>query len=151
DVLRSRCDYAGVSRRLPDLIRGLHAAAHGSDRPAVLRMMVRAGHVAADACRYVGYPADSWVGAEWVRRAAEDLDDPVMTGYASFVRAGMATGAGAYNRGHSLATHAVDKLAGHAAEKHAPEVLGLLLLTSGHTAYAVRRPADGVEYYAEAV
>jgi hypothetical protein len=45
----------------------------------------------------------------------------------------------------------VDKLAGHAAKKHAPEMLGLLLLTSGHTAYAVRRPADGAEYYAEAV
>src|SRR5262249_28654261 len=29
-------------------------------------------------------------------------------------------------------------------------MLGLLLLTSGHTAYATRRPADGVEYYAEA-
>jgi transcriptional regulator with XRE-family HTH domain len=149
-ALRFRCDYVGASRRLPDLIQGLHAAAAGPDRPAALRLMFQAGHMVMAACRYLGYPTEGWVGAEWVRRAADELGDPVMTGYAAFVRAHAATGVGAYNRGHSLAVHAVDKLAGHVAEKHAPEVLGLLLLTAGHTAYAVRRPADGVEYYAEA-
>jgi hypothetical protein len=74
-----------------------------------------------------------------------------MTGYASFVRAHAATGAGAYKRGHSLAARAVDKLASHTNEENAPAMLGLLLLTSGHTAYAIRRPADGAGYYAEAV
>jgi transcriptional regulator with XRE-family HTH domain len=149
-ALRSRCDYAGASRRLPDLIRGLHAAAYGPDRPAALWMMLQAGHVATSACRYLGYPTEGWVSAEWVRRAADELNDPVMIGYAAFVRAHAATGVGAYNRGHSIASRAADELAGHTDEKHAPEVLGLLLLASGHTAYAVRRPADGAEYYAEA-
>jgi len=136
-ALRSRCDYVGASRRLPDLIRGLHAAAHGRDRAAALGMMVSVGHVAADSCRYVGFPGEGWVGAEWVRRAAEDLDDSVMTGYASFVRAHAATGAGAYNRGYSLASRAADELAQRADQEHAAEMLGLLLLTSGHTAYAI--------------
>src|SRR5262249_54004119 len=120
------------------------------DRPAALWMMLQTGHVAASACRYLGYPTEGWVSAEWVRRVADELNDPVMTGYAAFVRTHSATGVGADNRGHSIPTRAVDRLAGHAGEKHAPEVLGLLLLASGHTAYAIRRPADGAEYYTEA-
>lgn len=148
--LWSRCDYAATTHRLPDLIRGLHAAAHGPDRAAALRLMIHAGQVAVHTCKYVGYPADGWVGAEWVRRAAEHLNEPVMSGYAAFVRAHAATGAGAYHRGHSLASRAVDELAGHVGEQYAPEMLGLLLLTSGHTAYAIRRPTKGAEYYAEA-
>jgi len=148
--LRSRCDYAATGRRLPDLIRGLHAAAHGPDRTEALRLMIVAGDIAAHTCKYTGYPAEGWVGAEWVRRAAEQLGDPVMAGYASFARAHAATGMGAYNRGHSLAARAADELAGHADEDHAAGVLGLLLLTSGHTAHAIRRPAEGDQFYAEA-
>jgi transcriptional regulator with XRE-family HTH domain len=71
--LRSRCDYAGAGRRLPALIRGLHAATGGLDREA-LSLMVRVSQMASTTCRYVGYPAEAWLAAEWGRRAAERMD-----------------------------------------------------------------------------
>jgi transcriptional regulator with XRE-family HTH domain len=148
--LQIRCDYAGAGRRLPDLIRRLHASANGPEHGAVLGLMVHAGDIALNTCKYVGYPAEGWLGAEWARRAAERIDDPARTGYAAFARAHAATGCGAYNRGHTLASRAVDDLAQHASAANASAMLGMLLLTAGYTAYATKRASDGAEYFTEA-
>ncbi len=148
-TLYARWDLAGITHRLPDLIRGLHAAAvAGPDSAAALRLMVHTGQLVSTSCKYAGSPAEAWMGAEWARRAAERLEDPVMTGYAAFTRAHAAIGA--YKRAHNLAARAADELARQADAEHAPEILGVLLLTCAHTAYATKRTSDGAEYFAEA-
>src|SRR5262249_6108682 len=148
--LRFRCDFAGAGPRLPDLIRGLHAATHGPDRDDALRLMVYTGLVAQGACRYVGYPGEGWLAAEWSRHAAEQLNDPVMTGYAAFTRGLALSECGVYRRAHRLAARAADAMTAHVETEQGAEVLGMLLMTAAHTAYATKRAGDGAEYYAEA-
>ncbi|PZS35011.1 MAG: transcriptional regulator [Pseudonocardiales bacterium] len=149
-ALRSRLDYAGAGQYLPRLIRELHAAAASPDRDTALRLAVIVGDVALSVARYTGYPAEAWLGAEWSRQAAEALDDPVLLGFSAWARTHAATGCGAYERGHALATRAVDALQDNLSAPNAAEMLGLLLLTSAHTSYAIKRPGDAAEYFAEA-
>lgn len=149
-ALRSQCDYAGAGQYLPRLIRELHATAAGADRTTALGLAVFVGDVAVSVARYTGYPADSWLGAEWAWRAAETLDDPVLLGFAAWTRTHAATGCGSYGRGHTLATRAADELQGKLDAPNAMEMLGLLLLTAAHTAYATKRPGEGAAAYAEA-
>src|SRR6266545_434851 len=119
-TLYARWDLAGITHRLPDLIRGLHAAAvAGPDSAAALRLMVHTGQLVSTSCKY-----------------------------AAFTRAHAAIGA--YKRAHNLAARAADELARQADAEHAPEILGVLLLTCAHTAYATKRTSDGAEYFAEA-
>lgn len=148
--LSDRVDYAGVGRLLPRLIRELHAATAGPDRQTALRLAVSVSPAAAVAARYVGYPAEAWLAAEWSRQAAEAADDPVLQSLAAFTRVFAAGGCGAYARGHALATRAVDDLQRQLSGSHAPEMLGLLLLAAGHTSYATKCASDGEEYFAEA-
>lgn len=150
-ALRTRCDYAGAGQLLPRLIRELHATAAGGPHwEAALRLSVLVGFVATSLTRYTGYPAEAWLGAEWSRRAAEALDDPVLLAFAAWARGSAATCCGAYQRGHTLATRAVDELQANLNAPQAMEMLGLLMLRAAHTSYATRRPSDGAEYYAEA-
>ena len=149
-ALQTRCDYAGAGRYLPRLIRELHAAAAGPDRETALRLAVLTGFVATHVARYIGYPAEAWLGAEWSRQAAEALEDPVLLGFAGWGRVSAATACGAYERGHKLATRAADELKRSLGAPQATEVFGLLLLRSAHTAYATKRLADGAEYFTEA-
>lgn len=150
-ALRTRCDFVGAGRLLPRLIRELHASAvGGATQETALRLAVLVGDVAVSLARSVGYPAEAWLGAEWSRRAAEALDDPALLGFAAWARTHAAAGCGAYARGHALSTRAADELQGNLSVPHAREMLGMLLLLSGHTSYAIRRPSDGAEYYAEA-
>jgi transcriptional regulator with XRE-family HTH domain len=148
--LHTRCNYAGASQYLPRLLRELHAAAAGPDRATALRLAVPIGYVTTSLARRVGYPAEAWLGAEWSRQAAEALDDPAMLGYAAFTRTLAATGCGSYARGHALTTRAADELQSKLDAPRAMESLGMLLLMSAHTSYALRRPAQGADYYAEA-
>lgn len=149
-ALRTRCDFAGAGRLLPRLIRDLHASAGGTHRDTALRLAVLVGDVAVSLTRSVGYPAEAWLGAEWSRRAAEALEDPALLGFAAWARSHAAAGCGAYARGHTLTTRAADELQGNLGAPNAREMLGMLLLMSGHTSYATKRPSDGAEYYAEA-
>jgi transcriptional regulator with XRE-family HTH domain len=149
-ALWTRCDLAGAGRYLPRLIRELHASAIGPHRETAFRLSVLTGFVLATLARNVGYPADAWLGAQWSRQAAEALGNPTLLGYATFARTLAAAGCGSYTRGHALATRAADELQGDLDTPQATEVLGMLLLMSAHTAYAVKRPADGAEYYDEA-
>jgi transcriptional regulator with XRE-family HTH domain len=149
--LRGRLDYAGAGQYMPRLIRELHATADGPDRETALRLAVFVGEVAVSLARYTGYSADGWLAAEWSRQAAEALGDPVLLGFAAWARTHAVTGCGAYGRGHTLATQAVDQLQATALDApNALEMLGLLLLTSAHTAKATKRPGEAAEYFAEA-
>jgi transcriptional regulator with XRE-family HTH domain len=148
--LHARCNYVGASQYLPRLLRELHAAAAGPDRETALRLAVLTGYVTTSLARRVGYPAEAWLGAEWSRQAAEALDDPALLGHAAFTRTLAATGCGSYARGHALTTRAADELQGKLDAPRALESLGMLLLMSAHTSYALKRPSEGADYYAEA-
>ena len=104
------------------------------------------GPTMAGLTRYLGYPAEAWLATQWCRQAAKRAEDPVLQGLAAWVRVFAAGGCGAYVRGHSLATRAVDELQRRLSLPHAPETLGLLL-SAGHTCYATKRASDGAEYF----
>src|SRR5262249_31015571 len=105
--LHIRCDYAGVGRLLPRLLRELHSASAGIDGQPALRLTVDAMHAASSVLKYLGYPAKSWLAAERCREAAETLEDPVMLAVAAFARACAATACGSFGRGLVIATRAV--------------------------------------------
>ncbi|HEX6075110.1 MAG TPA: helix-turn-helix transcriptional regulator [Micromonosporaceae bacterium] len=128
DLLR-RCDYAGIGRMLPRLIRELHAATHGPDRRDALRLQVLVAVAASGVMRYVVGPAESWLAAERCWQAAQTLEDPVCMGLGLYERAHAATGCGSYSRGVTLARRGVDVLDGHTDAPGALEMLGQLYLT----------------------
>lgn len=135
--LRRRCDYAGATSRLPDLVRGLHTAAFGDERPTALRLLVRANDAASFVVRFLGHPASAALVSERAQQAAEALGDPVMLGLAAYTRAHAAIGCGLYQRARLLADAAADMLEQHAAVPDAMPVRGQLLMTSAMTLYAI--------------
>lgn len=141
--LRAKCDYAGAGHRLPDLIRGLHAAAYGPERADALRALVLATDSASFVVRYAGHPASACLVAERAQQAAEALDDAVMLGLAAWAQAHAATGCGLYGRALTIADQAAARLQPRLAEPDAMEMYGALVLTSAFAAYASGRPADG--------
>src|SRR5207245_5262457 len=40
------------------------AAAHGPDRARALQLLVQATYTASSVAKYLGYPAEAWIGAE---------------------------------------------------------------------------------------
>lgn len=148
--LRNRCDYAGVTARLPVLLGELHAAASGPDRAGALRLMVHATYAASTTFRGLGYPAEAWLAAERCREAAEALDDPVMLAMGTFTRCHATTGCGSYKRGLTLATRAVDSLSGHLDQPGALEMLGMLQLTAAHVNQGLKRLEDSAAWLTEA-
>lgn len=145
-----RCDFAAAAGRLPDLIRGAHAATRGPDRPAALRLLVAASYRASSAARYIGTAGDSWLAAERSRQAARELGDPVLSAWAQWARALAAMGCGAYERGHRLVDRAVDDLRPHLSAPGALEMFGMLHLTAAFAATGEHRRADAETALAEA-
>jgi hypothetical protein len=148
--LRRHCDYAGVGQRLPQLLRELHAAAAGPDRQDALRLLVEATRHAAANVRYVGYPGESLFATERCRQAARELDDPVLIALAEYERTHGATGTGAYRRGLTVVSRAIDELQPHLAAEGAMEILGQLHLTAGFAALGVHRQDEAVDRVNEA-
>jgi transcriptional regulator with XRE-family HTH domain len=148
--LRRRCDYAGVGRLLPGLIRDLHAAAHGRDKEAALRLLVEATFTASGTVRCVDSPAESWLAAERCRQAARELGDPVLLALAEYERSHAATGCGSYARGLSLSRHAAEELEPHIAAAGAPEMLGQLHLTVAFAAVGAKQPGEAPDRVSEA-
>lgn len=135
--LRRKCDYAGATGRLPGLVRGLHAAAFGADRPEALRLMVRAQDVASFVVRFLGHPAAGAMAADRAQQAAEALGDSVMLGLAAYCRAHAAIGCGLYERALRLADTAAEVLERHADAPDALPVRGQLLMTGALAATAL--------------
>lgn len=145
-----RYDYAAVGIRLPGLLRELHAAAAGSERATVLRLMVEATHDASFTVRYLGHPAEAWLAAERCRQVAGELADPVALAVATYVRAHAATSCGGYARGLRLASRAVDALQPHLAAPDALPMLGMLLLTCAFASRALHQADDSGRWVTEA-
>lgn len=149
--LRAKCDYAGAAKRLPDLIRGLHAAAYGPDRADALRGLVVAADTASFVVRYAGHPASSCLVAERAQQAAEALEDPVLLGLAAWAMAHAATGCGLFERAFVVADSAAAQLRPHVGTAaDADEMYGSLLMTAAFGAYATGRTAEADARLAEA-
>ena len=142
DALRQACDYAGAARLVPDLLRDLHAASSGPDRPAALRLLCDVAFVASSIVRNLGHPADAWLGAERCRDAAEATEDPVLVGYAAYARASAASACGSFQRSLTLAGTAVDDLQPHVAMPGGMEMLGSLLLVCAYASRGLKRLDD---------
>ena len=150
DTLRQACDYSGAARLTPDLLRNLHAAAAGPERPAALRLFCDATFIASSVLRNLGHPAEAWLGAERCRDAAEATGDPVLRGYAAYARAGAANACGSYDRGLALAERAVGELRGHAGRPGGAAVLGSLLLICAYAGRGGKRLDASRAWTAEA-
>jgi transcriptional regulator with XRE-family HTH domain len=136
DALRQACDYAGAARLIPGLLRDLHAATAGPDRATAQRRLCDVTFIASSVLRNLGHPADSWLGAERCHDAAIRTGDPVRLGYAAYARAGAATACGAFGRGLTLASRAVDDLS--AVGRDIPGRLAMLGSLQLICAYATR-------------
>jgi transcriptional regulator with XRE-family HTH domain len=136
DALRQACDYAGAARLIPGLLRDLHAATAGPDRATALRRLCDVTFIASSVLRNLGHPADAWLGAERCHDAAIRTGDPVLLGYAAYARAGAATACGAFGRGLTLASRAVDDLS--AVGRDIPGRLAMLGSLQLICAYATR-------------
>lgn len=136
-ALRRKCDYAGATRRLPDLVRGLHTAAFGTERPGALRLMVRANDAASFVIRYLGHPGSAALVAERAQQAAEALGDPVMLGLATYSRAHAAVACGLFQRALLLADAGAAGLEPHADLLDALPVRGQLLMTAAMASRAL--------------
>jgi transcriptional regulator with XRE-family HTH domain len=150
DSLRQACDYGGAARLLPDLLRGLHAAAAEPDPGAVLRQLCHATFIASSVLRNLGHPAEAWLAAERSRDAAAATEDPVLRGYAAYARAGAADACGSFGRGIALAGRAVDELRPYAGRLGGAEMLGSLQLLCAYTSRAGKHLDDSRAWASEA-
>lgn len=148
--LRDRCDDYAAARRLPALIRALHATAFGPSRAGALRLLVRAHETTSFGVRYLGEPTGSVLAGERAQQAAELLGDPVMLGLAAYSRAHAATACGLYRRAQLVADSAAAELAPHPDLPDALEMRGQLLLTAAFGAYAQGDESGAVDRLGEA-
>ncbi|AGL15121.1 helix-turn-helix domain-containing protein [Actinoplanes sp. N902-109] len=150
DARHQACDYAGVARLLPDLLRGLHTETAGPDHRVALRLLCDATHVASSVLRDLGHPADAWLAAERCRDAAAAAGDPVLRGYAAYALARSAIACGSDQRGQTIAERAIDELGRAGNRPGAPEVLGSLHLVAALAGRGRQRLDDSREWLAEA-
>jgi hypothetical protein len=149
-ALRVRCDYFGVTRLLPRLLLELHVASLGPDRRLALELLVQATYTASSVAKYLGYPADAWVGAQQCRETALTLEDPVLTGFSAFATTHAAMACGSFNRAQILARQAVDDLGASLGTVGSLETLGMLQLTAGYAARAAHRADESADWLDEA-
>lgn len=145
DLFRA-CDYGGAAQLLPDLLRHLHTETAGPDHREASRLLCEATHDASALLRSLGYPSDSWVGAQRCRDAADAAGDPVLQGHAAYVQASAAVACGSYQRGQTLAERAVDDLNPHLARPGGIEVLGSLHLVAALASRFRQRPDDSRDW-----
>ena len=148
--LCSRCDYTAAARRLPDLLRDLHAAAYGPDREPALRGLVLAQHAARFTLRYLNEHAGEYLIADRAQQAAQALGHPVMLGLASYTHAHAVIACGLFGRALRLVERAADELHPHLSLPEAPELYGQLLLTQAFCHYAMGHADDSTSRITEA-
>jgi transcriptional regulator with XRE-family HTH domain len=144
------CDYGAVTRLLPGLLRDLHVETAGPQAGRALRLLCAATATASSVLRILGLPADAWLAGERCREAADSCGDPVLQGYAAYVRSSAATTAGSYQRGLTLAERAAGELQRHVGRPGAAEVLGCLYLVCALAGQCGRRLDESRAWSAEA-
>lgn len=149
-AMRQACDYAGLTRRLPDLISRLYAATAGADRQQALRMLVRVAEAASFAVRYTGQPASANIAADRCRQAALLTEDPVLIGFGEWARAHAALGCGLAGRAAQIAGRGAAQLGAAPAGGGRDEILGMLHLTTAFGLVGSGRQADAVAALTEA-
>lgn len=149
-VMRQACDYAGLTRRLPDLITRLYAATAGPDRQQALPMLVRVAEAASFAVRYTGQPAGANIAADRARQAALLTADPVLIGFGEWARAHAALGCGLAGRAAQLAGRGAGQLAAAPAGGGRDEILGMLYLTTAFGLVGAGHEADATAALTEA-
>lgn len=149
-VLRQACDYAALTRQLPDLINHLYAATGGPDREQALRMLVRVAEAASFAVRYTGQPAGADIAAGRARQAALLTEDPVLIAFGEWARAHAALGCGLNARAAMIAERAVRDLDVIDPAPGREEMLGMLYLTTAFGMVGDGRAGDAVSPLAEA-
>lgn len=140
--LRVRCDLTGLGQRLPVLLPGLHAAVAGPDRATALPLLVSAAESAMTYLMSLGEVADGWLAAERAQQAAEELEDPVLLGFAGWCRTHAVAAMGSYPRAAALARRTADEVDRHSAAPGGLELLGMLHLTCAQTAYGSHDPGE---------
>jgi transcriptional regulator with XRE-family HTH domain len=149
--LYERCDYAGASRLLPDLLTELHAAT-GVDRERrrSLEMLYDVTVIASCIMRQIGHPAEAWLGAERCRTIAEVRDDPILVAHSGFVRAVSALACGSHERCIRLAHQSADALRPHLGAPGGTEVLGMLRLVSSYGHRGLKQSEESAALTVEA-
>jgi transcriptional regulator with XRE-family HTH domain len=142
DARRRACDYAAVGQMLPDLLLDLHAASQGPNASEALRMLVGATRSATGTLHYLGFVAECALAAERCRQNAEHLDEPVPLAVSDWTRADAAIAGGSFRRALTLTTRAADDLDRHMEQETAPEVMGMLHLSSSLSVLANRKADD---------
>jgi hypothetical protein len=148
--LRLECDYAGAGRLLPGVLRELHAATSGPQRPAALRLLARTTDVASFVTRYVGFPAESWLASERAHDAALALEDPVILGLSAWSRGHAATGCGAYPRALHIAEASLPGLERAYDAPGGAEMLGQMQMLGAFACIAQGRRDDALTWAQEA-
>jgi hypothetical protein len=148
--LRVACAYDAALQLAVGTVRGLHALLNGPSWREALRLLILTEEAAASVIRHQGGVPASALIAERMRDAARRLEDPVMMSLAAFQRAHASSACGAYDYSRLVASGAADVLSVHTTEPGAPELLGMLLLTSAYACYGDGAPRDAAEYVEEA-
>jgi hypothetical protein len=113
-------------------------------------MVLRATYGAVFTLKGLGYVRECALAAERCRQAAERLDEPVALAVADYVRAHAVLGGGSFQRARTLTSRAAGELDRHITADTAPEVLGMLHLTSALCVLAEKRSTDAFAHLAEA-
>jgi len=151
DSRRAACDFAGVAQLLPDLLLDLHAATRDRRRGRAARLLfLRATYSAASTLRSLGYLAEATIAAERCRQVAEQIDQAVPLAVADWARAHVALSSGSFGRALTLVSRAADDLERNLEAPTAPEVLGMLHLSTAMAVLADHRTDDAFAHINEA-
>jgi transcriptional regulator with XRE-family HTH domain len=137
-VLRPASDYTSQAAILPGLIADLLAAAHEPEhRHAALVSLMDSYQAAANVASRLRFHGLPTVAVERLRQAAEELDSPIYTSYASWARAHALSGTNRA-RQYQLAVAVADNQAARA------EIRGMANLTAA-LACAAQSQGDAAE------
>lgn len=139
-TLRDRADYDQRGQLVAPVIEELcfhNATGDEATRRVALEMLIEACNAAGMTLRHLGYSDLAYIAALRAVEAAQLLDDPVLTGQASYLRVLTMPKPSGWARPLEIARRAADTLEPHTASLAAAETYGMLRLTTALSAAAV--------------
>ncbi len=150
--LRDASNYGGAAGMLPALLDELHESiATGEHRQEATELFVTV--VCQEACwvaRDLGHPEISWMLADRAREAAKNVNDPMLLGFADFLRGHALFAVGGYQRARAVSTRAAEELQRHSPTGTALEVYGMLHLNAALASASAGAAVDALPHLAEA-